>query len=61
MKRLIKIAAVVLAIGLILTGVGIFLTRRDNVNPGSVYSIVEENLKLGESSFEYTEPKPRDI
>ena len=61
MKKLVKISAVLLAVGLILCGTGIFIARRDDVNPAMLYGIVEENLKLSESLVVLEQPKQPDF
>lgn len=61
MKKLVKLSAVLLAIGLILIGAGAFWAHKDNVNPGSIYSIVEENLKLDGSPVNYKMPQRFDL
>ena len=61
MKKLVKISAVVLAVGLILCAAGAFWVNKDEVNPGMIYGIVEENLKLSESIVELEQPQPIDF
>ena len=61
MKKLLKISAVTLAVGVILSLVGVFIARRDDVNPGSIYAIVESNLKISESIVELEAPKAAEL
>lgn len=61
MKKLLKISAVILAVGVILCGVGAFMTHRDGVSPAVVYNAMKTNLNIGESNVEYTEPVRFDL
>ena len=61
MKKLFKISAVLLAVGILISLIGVILIRRDNVAPAGIYSALEDNLKLSDDGFEYTEPQRYDL
>lgn len=61
MKKLIKISIIILIVGILCTAGGVFWVYRDNVNPGSIYSVVEQNLKISDNNFEYIEPQKYDL
>ena len=61
MKKLVKIAAVLLAVGIILIAAGLFRAHKDNVSASSIYGAIEDNLKLGESNVAYTPPERFDF
>ena len=61
MKKLLKISAVTLVAAVIFITAGIIWISKDNVNIGSVYALAQENLKIGESNFEYSPPERFDL
>ncbi len=61
MKKLVKISAVILTVGIIFTAIGAVKIRKDNVNAGNIYNIIENNLHLSESNIKYKMPLRKDI
>ncbi|MBQ1389175.1 MAG: DUF4097 family beta strand repeat protein [Clostridia bacterium] len=61
MKKLFKFSAILLAVGIIIILIGFFIIRHNDVSSASVYSAIEENLKLSEDDYEYTEPQRTDL
>lgn len=61
MKKILKVSALLLAVGLLLSSIGVFLARRDNVNSGSLLGIAESSFKLTESEISVSVPEPQDI
>lgn len=61
MKKLLKISAVTLVLAVIFVTAGSVWVNHDKVNPGSIYALAEEHLKIGESNVEYTMPQKRDL
>ncbi len=61
MKRSLKLFAVSLVVGSVLSSVGVVMIRRANVNISSVYDIIEENLQSGDSQIRYQKAEPFDI
>ncbi len=61
MKKLLKVSALLLAVGLLLSAIGAFMARRDNVNSGSLLGIAESSFKLSESGISVPVPEPQNI
>ena len=61
MKKLVRIAAILLIPGILLTLAGILIAKKDSVSSAAIYGMIENTLMHDESLVEYSTPMPTDI
>ncbi len=61
MKKLLKLSAVILAVGVIFLSAGFIWVHGDGVSAGAIYSRIEESLKLGGEDGELEKPVKYDL